>query len=318
MISVSLQTHASEVVLPKPLIIELVERHCSSPEPNPRVTADLEYYCSDKYDDADGGEQSMNYSLRLIPLIAQDFNQDGIQDLALEVESSGPLGGSVYTNSAIHYLILNKKQKIVRNHEVLLYAPFSEHIVEYEVKGKQIYYSAVPNYRSHPEAYEDGVLIDQPLEFTVNWEKSIPISTHYRDSCQLSNNTDKRIFTIENGVKRIDTIDIHDYTHFIEEELQIDNMQISAELNGCDTQSVSFSIRPSNEHNSLPVLADILQTLIPVTVQHPQLSALLILDRNSQITFGEVIPLGNNWTGQVHIQRSFDNANVIINLAQEK
>ena len=310
-------SHAADKVLPKSLIVDLVEHHCSFPEPNPQVMANLEYDCADKYDDAEGTEQSMNYSLRLLPLIVKDFNHDGVADLVLEIESSGPLGGSVTTNSAVHYLLLDKNNRIVNDHEVLLYAPFSEHIVEYEVEDNDIHYNAVPNYRSHPEAYENGELIAPSITFDINWVKGNPVSTYYQDNCQLSADMDKRIFTTVRGVKRVDTLDIHDYTQMIEEEVQINNMQVSAELNGCDTQRVSFIIRPIAGH-SLPVLADILQTLIPVTSQHAQLRELMKLDKQSQIVFGEVMSLPNNWSGQVHISRGFEKASVIINLAQEK
>ena len=315
-------THAADVVLPDSLIVDLVEQHCSSPQPNPEVnkatkaSLDLEYDCSDKYDDADGTEQSMDYSLRLLPLMTQDFNRDGIKDIVLEIESSGPLGGSVTTNSAVHYLLLDKSNRVINEHEVLLYAPFSEHIVEYEVKGNRIHYAAVPNYRSHPEAYDNGELIEPTISFDINWIKGVPISTYYRENCQLSEETDKRIFANAPSVKRIATIDIHDYTQLVEEKLHINNMQVSAELGGCDTKSVRFSIQPSAGHN-LPVLADILQTLIPVTSQHKPLRELLKMDQQSQIVFGEVMSLSDNWSGQVHIERGFENASVIINIAEQ-
>lgn len=322
-------THADDVVLPKSLIVDLVEQHCSSPQPDPEVnngskesktsktSLDLEYDCSDKYDDADGTEQSMNYSLRLLPLMTQDFNRDGIKDIVLEIESSGPLGGSVTTNSAVHYLLLDKNNRVIHDHEVLLYAPFSEHIVEYDVKGNRIHYTAAPNYRSHPEAYDNGELIEPTINFDINWIKGIPVSTYYQDNCQLSEETDKQIFTTARGVKRIVTIDIHEYTQVVEEKLQINNMQVSAELDGCDAKRVSFSIQPSKGHN-LPVLADILQTLIPVTSQHKPLRELLKMDQQSQIVFGEVMSLSDNWSGQVHIERGFANASVIINLAEQE
>ncbi|WP_201534695.1 hypothetical protein [Psychrobacter immobilis] len=322
-ISVVSFAHAAEITLPKSLVVDLVEQHCSFPEPDPHVnkinkaSPDLEYHCSDKYDDADGTEQSMNYSLRLLPLIRQDFNRDGIEDVVLEIESSGPLGGSVTTNSAVHYLLLDKNNRVINDHEVLLYAPFSEHIVEYEVDGTRIHYAAVPNYRSHPEAYDNGELIEPTIEFDINWIKGLPISTHYRDNCRLSEETNKQIFTTNRGVQRIATIDIHEYTQVIEEKLQINDMQVSAELDGCDAKSVSFVIQPSKGHN-LPVLADILQALIPVTAQHKPLRTLLKMDQQSQIVFGEVMSLSNDWSGQVHIERGFESASVIINLSQKE
>lgn len=235
---------AREVTLPKSLIIELVNYHCSSPQPDIKVSTDLEYDCSDAYEDANGEEQSMDYSLRLLPIIKDDFNQDGIQDIALEIESMGPLGGSVYTNSAVHYLLLDKDKKVINEHEILLYAPFSEHIVEYDVKGKQIYYSAIPNYRSNPDAYENGSPIDPPFNFTVSWETGEPISSYYLDSCTLAKDFDKQILKPKHGVKRSKQIDIHDYTQVVEEKMEINNLSVAAELNGCNAHNVSFYIKP--------------------------------------------------------------------------
>ena len=295
-------THARSVVLPKPLIIALIEERCSSPDPNPRVNPVLEYDCSDKYDDADGEEQSMGYSLRLWPLIAQDFNQDGIQDLVLEIESSGALGGNVNTNSSVNYLILDKKQKIVRNFEVLLYAPFSENLVEYSVTGRRIEYSAVPNYRSHPEAYDNGELIVPPLTFEVNWVKGIPVSTYYRDHCRLAGIKDKTLLKLARGVTRNVDIDIHNYTQVITEKAKINKLQVTATLEGCDKSTVDYDIQPI-AGQQLPVLAEVLTNLIPVAHHSEQLKALLKLDRRSQIKFGDRIPLYDDWVAIVHVDR---------------
>jgi hypothetical protein len=293
---------AREVVLPKPLIIALIEKHCSSPDPNPRDNSVLEYDCSDKYDDADSDEQSMDYSLRLRPLIAQDFNQDGIQDLALEIESSGPLGGSVTTNSSVNYLILDKNQKIIRSFEVLLYAPFSENLVEYSVAGQRINYSAIPNYRSHPEAYEEGAPIDPPLTFELNWVKGIPVSTYYRDHCRLAGIKDKTLIKLARGVTRSVDIDIHNYTQVIIEKAQINELQVTATLEGCDSSTVSYDIQPI-AGQQLPVLADVLTNLIPIAHHDKQLKALLKLDRRLQIKFGDRFPLYDGWVAIVHVDR---------------
>ncbi|ALF60360.1 hypothetical protein [Psychrobacter urativorans] len=301
-LGISSGAFAAEIKIPKALIIELVEERCSLPKPNPRVRADLEYECSDKYEYADGDEQSMNYSLRLLPLIAQDFNKDGIQDLALEIESSGPLGGSVYTNSAIHYLILDNKQKIVKDHEILLYAPFSEHIVEYSIVGKNINYQAIPNYRSHPEAYEDGSPIDPPLEFAVNWVNGVPISTYYRDNCRLAGIKNKTLLKLTRGVSRDIDIDMHEYTQVITEKAQINKLQVTATLDGCDTSNVIYDIKPI-AGQSLPVLADVLTALIPVVHHDGQLKALLKLDKRSQLKFGDRFALYDDWVAMVHVDR---------------
>lgn len=319
-ISPVLSAHANGIVLPQSLVVDLVEQHCSSSQLNPKLIKEnpsLEYECADKYDDADGTEQSMNYRLRLLPLIAQDFNRDGVKDVALEIRSSGPMGGSATTNSAVHYLLLDKKDRIIEDHQILLYAPFSEHIVEYEVDGNRIRYTAAPNYRSHPEAYDNGELIEQPIAFEINWIKGIPISTFYRDNCQLSKEIDKQILTTAPSVKRISTISMHNYTQIVEEELQIDNMQVFTKLYGCNTKRLSFMIQPSAGH-SLPVLADILNTLIPLASQPDLLRELLKLDQQSKIVFGEAMSLSNNWSSQVNIERGFENARVVINLSQEK
>ncbi len=308
----------NEVTLPKSIIIELVDYHCSNPKPNPRISADLEYDCADPYEDADGEAQSMGYSLRLLPLIKDNFNQDGKQDIALEIESMGPLGGSVHTNSAVHYLLLDSDKRIIDKHQILLYAPFSEHIVEYELEGKRIYYSAIPNYRSNPEAYEDGELLEPVIEFEVNWQKGIPVSTYYKDNCKLANNlNNNQIFRPKRGVKRSKQIDIHEYTQVIEEEIAIDDLLIAADLNGCNERQVSFFIKPK-AGKSLPVLADILQALIPMTYYDKPLLELLKLDKQSQLVFGEVIALAGSWSGQIHITREVNNSSIQINLSEEE
>lgn len=316
-ISSVLYAHAAEIVLPQSLVVDLIEQHCSFPKPNPRVSLGLKYDCEDKDDEADSTDSSMKYGLRLLPLIAQDFNRDGITDVALEIRSSGPMGGSATTNSAVHYLLLDKANRIIEDHQILLYAPFSEHIVEYEVEGNSIHYKAAPNYRSHPEAYDNGELIEPTIEFDINWVKGVPISTFYRDNCKLSKEADKHIFATAHNVKRISTISMHHYIQVVEETLQLKNMQVSAKLSGCNNKRISFVIRP-NKGNTLPVLADILQSMIPVTSQHQPLRELLQLDQQSKMVFGEVMSLSNNWSGQVHVKRGFENANVIINLFQEE
>lgn len=316
-ISSVLYAHAAEIVLPQSLVVDLIEQHCSFPKPNPRVSLGIEYDCEDKDDEADSTDSSMKYGLRLLPLIAQDFNRDGITDVALEIRSSGPMGGSATTNSAVHYLLLDKANRIIEDHQILLYAPFSEHIVEYEVEGNSIHYKAAPNYRSHPEAYDNGELIEPTIEFDINWVKGVPISTFYRDNCKLSKEADKHIFATAHNVKRISTISMHHYIQVVEETLQLKNMQVSAKLSGCNNKRISFVIRP-NKGNTLPVLADILQSMIPVTSQHQPLRELLQLDQQSKMVFGEVMSLSNNWSGQVHVKRGFENANVIINLFQEE
>lgn len=293
---------ANKIVLPKNLIIELVERRCSSPKPNPKVSSALEYRCSDKYEDADGDEQSMDYSLRLSPLIKEDFNRDGIEDIALEVESMGPLGASVHSNSAIYYLLLNKNNSIKTEHEILLYAPFSEHIVDYEVKGKQIYYSATPNFRSHPEAYKDGELLEPALEFTVNWEKGTPVSSVYRDNCRLSRIKDKSLLNLSLGGSSQKDIDIHDYSQVITESVEANGLSIEATLSGCDLSNVIYDIKPQ-KGKSLPVFSEVLKTLIPLAHHTKQLKTIQTLEKRSSLKFSERLPLYKGWQAIVHVNR---------------
>ena len=305
----------NKVVLPKNLIVDLLKKHCSSPKPNPKASPALEYRCSDTYEDADGEEESMNYSLRLLPLIKEDFNRDGIEDIALEVESMGPLGGSVYSNSAIHYLLLDKNKNIITEHEILLYAPFSEHIVDYEVKGKQIYYSAVPNFRSHPEAYEDGELLEPALEFTLNWEKGGPVSSVYRDNCRLSRIKDKSLLDLSLGGTSQKDIDIHDYTQVITESIQINGLNIQATLSGCDLSSVSYYVKPQ-EGKSLPVFSEVLKTLIPVAHHTKQLKTLQSLEKRSSLKFAEEISLYSGWQAIVHVDREDKTPHILIVIEQ--
>lgn len=306
----------ADIEMAKQMIIELIESHCDNPKPNPRVSADLDYDCSDTYEDADGEAQSMKYSVRLIPILKQDFNQDGIEDIALEIESMGPLGGSVYTNSAVHYLLLDKNNRITNQHQILLYAPFSEHIVEYALEGTRIYYSAIPNYRAHPEAYENGSLIDLPLEFEINWLKGAPISSYYQDNCQLAGIKNKALLKPNRGVTRSIGVDMHQYTQVIEEKMAIADLLVTADLNGCNERQVLFFIE-SKAGKSLPVLADVLQALLSKTYYNKQLRELLELDKQSQLVFGEVMALEGSWSGQIHINRDVDNSSIQINLLEK-
>ena len=306
---------ANNIVLPKWLIVELVERYCSSPAPNPKVSHALEYRCSDKYEDADGEEQSMNYSLLLSPLIKEDFNHDGIEDIALEVASMGPLGGSASTNNTVYYFLLNQNKSIINEHEILLYAPFSEHIVNYEVKGKQIHYSAVPNFRSHPEAYEDGELLEPSLDFTLNWEKGGPISSYYRDNCRLSRIKDKSLLDLSLGGTSHKDIDIHDYTQVVTESIKTNGLNIQANLSGCDLSSVSYDIQPQ-KGKSLPVFSEVLKTLIPVAHHTKQLKTLQTLEKRSSLKFSELIPLYSGWQAIVHVDREEKVPNIRIIIEQ--
>lgn len=317
LMSVSSVTFAADFQIPKPVRIQLVEEHCSLPKPNPRVSADLEYDCSDKYEDSDGKEQSMNYSLRLLPLIKEDFNKDGIQDIAVEVESMGPLGGSVFTNSAVHYLLLDTQKRIIGEHLILLYAPFSDHIVEYKTRDKQIDYSAIPNYRSNTEAYDDGELIEPAIDFSVYWVGSTPVSSYYRDNCALATNTNKQVFKKSSASERFETIDIHDYTQVVEENIKIADMQVSATLKGCDTMDVSLNIMPLKGH-TLPVLAEVLKALIAVAYNDEPFNSLLELDKQSLIVFGKVMALEDNGSGQIHINRSGKTPTIVINLSRDQ
>lgn len=301
------QAHAADKTMPKPLVIAIIESRCSNPDPNPRLGSlskpVLEYDCSEKYEDVDGDEQSMDYSLRLHPLFTADFNQDGSQDLAVEVESMGPLGGSVFSNSSVEYLLLDKKKQIVGSHEILLYAPFSEHIVTYEVAGKQIHYSAVPNFRSHPEAYDDnGELLEDTIEFTVDWENGSPVSSYYLDNCQLARNKNKTLLNLDNGGTRHEDIDIHDYTQVITELVQTHGLNIEATLSGCDLSTVYYDIAPQ-DGQTLPVFSEVLATLIPVAHHAQQLKALQALEQRSELKFGEDLRLSKRWQALVHVER---------------
>ena len=307
----------AEVKIPKSIIIDLIESRCDNPDPNPRKTAALEYDCSEKYEDDDGEQQSMNYSLRLHPLLAMDFNQDSIEDLAIEVESMGPLGGSVFSNSTVEYLLLDSKKQIVGSHEILLYAPFSEHIVTYKVLGKQINYSAVPNFRSHPEAYEDGELIDPALKFTVNWQGDNPISSYYRDHCRLANSKDKGLLDLSlGGASNVD-IDMHEYTQVVTETVQIKGLDIEATLSGCDLSSVTYVITAQQGH-SLPVLSEVLKILVPVAHNSKPLITLQKLEQRSELKFAEKVPLYKGWQGYVFVDRKDKIANIRIIIEQIK
>lgn len=58
--------------------------------------------------------------------------------------------------------------------------------------------------------------------------------------------------------------------------------------------------------------------LLPVTYYDQQLRELLILDKQSQLIFGEVVTLENNWSGQIHMKRGINNSSILINLLKEE
>lgn len=305
---------AAAIMLPQSLIIETIETSCDQPSPDPRVSPVLNYACSYPYQDQEGDEHSMNYSVQLIPLIEEDFNQDGIKDIALEVRSAGPLGGSVYTNSAIYYELLDRDEQMIYQHEILLYAPFSEDIIDYEVKGNKIYYSAVPNYRSNYEAYDDnGNLIESPTAFEVAWFGGKPMSVYHQDDCLLSEADSGQIFKKNS----FESIDSYRYKHIRLEEAQINNFRVIAKSDACDVRTLSLYIEPIAD-KSLPILAEVLQSLAPVVYQSKPLEMLMSLERKSEIVFDEVMRLDSHWSGQIRIDRASANTNMTIDLYQIK
>ena len=306
--------HDNEHILPPKLIDDLVETYCPIAATSVKESSALSYRC---YEDTDANtEYVLDYSIDFIPLIFTDFNKDGNVDLALEIRSSGPLGGSAYTTSSIHYLLLDGEQQLIRDHQVLLYAPFSKHIVSYQVEDEQINYQAEPNFRASPEAYDDsGELLVAPLDFVVNWVGGAPISTEYQHNCQLAKATDKRIFTANIGVTRYRDIGMHDYLQEITEETQLNQFMISATMSGCDNRKVSFFIKPTTGQ-SLPVLADVVQQLIPISNYARQLNMLLRLDRQSQLRFNERIPLSDQWSALVRVERSSKVPSITIDLIE--
>lgn len=159
--------------IPKSLVQYLVDEHCGFPNPTPKATTKLEFAC---FDNKPASKNAVaDYQIRLIPLLARDFNKDGYRDLAIELESEGALGGNVHSNSTIYYLLLDRHQRIKDSVEVLLYAPFSEEIVDYDIQDQRITYRAVPNFRVSPEAYEDGSLIAPERQFSIQWQKGRPV-----------------------------------------------------------------------------------------------------------------------------------------------
>lgn len=305
--------HAREITLPKSLIIELVDYHCSYPKPDPNISAVLSYDCYDN--ETQDSEFYLNYSLELIPLIAKDYNQDSVADIAVEVRSSGALGGNVHTNSSVHYLLLDKNKKIINEHQILLYAPFSENIVDYKINKSHIYYSAVPNYRSNPDAYKDGSPIDPPLKFEVNWVNGVPISTYYQDNCRLARIKDKTLLDLNLGGTSYKDIDSHDYTQVITESIQVHGLSIEATLSGCNLSTVLYDIEPQDS-KSLPLFAEVLKTLIPRAHHSKQLKMLQNLEQRSELKFAEEIFLYNGWQAIVRVDRNSEIPNMRIVIQQ--
>lgn len=154
--------------IPKSVVTNLVEEFCSFPNPNPKTATKLEFACFEQLPTTK--DARADYYIKLIPLFARDFNQDGYRDWVIDVTSEGPLGGSVHSHSTIQYLLLGRNQQIKDSFEVLLYAPFSEEIIEYELSAKGLEFRAIPNFRSHPEAFEDGELLVPERQFRIEWQ----------------------------------------------------------------------------------------------------------------------------------------------------
>lgn len=159
--------------IPKTIINNLVLEYCGFPTPNPKATtvkatSALAFSCFDEKPSSKSA--TPDYQIAIHPLIAQDFNNDGNLDLAVELESAGALGGNVHSNSTIYYFILDKNQRVKTSFEVLLYAPFSEEYIEYDLSKQGIEYRAIPNFRVYPEAFEDGELIAPETHFRMQWK----------------------------------------------------------------------------------------------------------------------------------------------------
>lgn len=165
----SATTHSPKAPkIPKSIVTNLVEEFCSFPKPNPKTATTLDFACFEQLPRTKVARP--DYHIRLIPLFARDFNQDGYHDWAVNVVSEGPLGGSVHSHSTIQYLLLGRNQQIKDSFEVLLYAPFSDEVIDYELSAKGLEFRAIPNFRSHPEAFEDGELIVPERYFRIEWQ----------------------------------------------------------------------------------------------------------------------------------------------------
>ena len=65
---------------------------------------------------------------------------------------------------------------------------------------------------------------------------------------------------------------------------------------------VYYDIAPQ-DGQTLPVLSEVLATLIPVAQHTQQLKALQNLERRSELKFGESLSLSKRWQAIVHVDR---------------
>lgn len=156
--------------IPKSIVPELVNEFCSFPKPNPKTSSALEFACFEQLPTTK--DALPDYRIKLSALFTRDFNQDGYRDWVVDLTSEGPLGGSVHSHSSIRYLLLGRNKQIKDSFEVLLYAPFSEEIIEYELSAKGLEFRAIPNFRAHPEAFEDGELLVPERQFRIEWQNN--------------------------------------------------------------------------------------------------------------------------------------------------
>ncbi|MBE8726797.1 hypothetical protein [Flavobacterium hungaricum] len=180
----------------------------------------------------DGDPYSVSYDI----IKEQDFNNDGIVDYVLNVDSTGMLGGNANTNQTFVYYIMQDVIIYQETHTILGYAPFSYNIIDDAVfDGDKFKVKITQNFRT----YMNDNLKSASLSFVYKdgnlYEES------YLSDCLLAQLDSKTIFHhIPEVTKRVRDIEWHNYTETISEIYQKGDTLIHAELEGCDNLLLTF------------------------------------------------------------------------------
>ena len=180
----------------------------------------------------DGDPYSVDFDI----VKEQDFNNDGIIDYVVSVDSEGMLGGNANTNQRYIYYIMKDEVNYKEAHTILGYAPFSYNIIdEAEFERDKFKVKITQNFRT----YSTQDLKTASLSFVYKdgnlYEES------YLSDCKLAQLESKTIFNdMPEVTNRTRSIEWHNYCETIGETYKKDVKVIHAELEGCDNLSLTF------------------------------------------------------------------------------
>lgn len=187
------------------------------------------------------------YSVSYDIIKEQDFNNDGIIDYVLNVDSTGMLGGNANTNQCYVYYIMKDAINYKEKHTILGYAPFSYNIIdEAEFAGDKFKVKITQNFRT----YSNDNLKTASLSFV--YKNGNLYEESYLSDCKLAKLESKTIFDdIPEVTKRVRDIEWHNYCETIGEVYKKNDTLILADLGGCDNLSLTFDTEYKVDRNKL-------------------------------------------------------------------